>query len=131
MKSALGICTLMVCLLNAALVRAADRKQLSAALAAVEANLKTSAGKLYDQQLGTIVQQHAAAIKECKQSAANSPSNPFDVFLKLKGDGRVDDALVYPETALAICTRNALSEGKYSPPPHADYWVNIHLQLKH
>jgi hypothetical protein len=130
-KSALSLCTVMACLLNAALVRAADRKQLSAALAAVEANLKTPAGKLYDQQLGTIVQQHAASIKQCRQSAANSPSNPFDVFLKLKGDGRVDEALVYPETALATCTRNALSEGKYSPPPYDDYWVNIHLQLKH
>jgi hypothetical protein len=129
-KSALSICAVMVFLLNAAHVRAADRKQLSAALAAVEANLKTSAGKLYDQQLGTNIPQHAASIKQCRQSAANSPSNPFDVFLKLKGDGRVDEALVYPETALAICTRNALSEGKYGPPPHDNYWVNIHLQLK-
>src|SRR5947207_11543312 len=85
LKFALILCTVIVCLLNAALVRAADRKQLSAALAAVEANLKTPAGKQYDEHFGKqLVQQHSAPMKQCKQSAPSGILDPFDLFLKLR-----------------------------------------------
>jgi hypothetical protein len=122
---------LLILVLSSSLCNAADKKQLSVALAAVEANLKTSAGKQYDAEIGKqLSQQHAAAIRQCRQSSQNDGLNPFDIFLKLKADGSVDQALAYPEAPLATCTRDALSRAKFSGPQHDDYWVNIHLELK-
>jgi hypothetical protein len=122
---------LLILVLSSSLSNAADKKQLSVALAAVEANLKTSPGKQYDAEIGKqLSQQHAAAIRQCRQSSQNDGLNPFDIFLKLKADGSVDQALAYPEAPLATCTRDALSRAKFSGPQHDDYWVNIHLELK-
>jgi hypothetical protein len=114
---------LLILVLSSSLCNATDKKQLSVALGAVEANLKTSAGKQYDAEIGKqLSQQHAAAIRQCRQSSQNDGLNPFDFFLKLKADGRVDQALAYPEAPLATCTRDALSRAKFSAPPHDDYW---------
>jgi len=88
---------LVILVLSSSLCKAADKKQLSAALAAVDANLKTSAGKQYDAEIGKqLTQQHAAAIRQCRQSSQNDGLDPFDILLKLKADGRVDQALAYP-----------------------------------
>jgi hypothetical protein len=73
---------LLILVLSSSLCNAADKKQLSVALAAVEANLKTSAGKQYDAEIGKqLSQQHAAAIRQCRQSSQNDGLNPFDFFL--------------------------------------------------
>jgi hypothetical protein len=114
-------------------VFAADKKQLADALAAVEANLKTSAGKQYDDGLSKPFAKYLPDIKHCKESAISSGAGvePFDMFLKLNAEGKVLEALVYPETSIAICSRTALLAGKFDPPPHGDYWVNIHMELKH
>lgn len=110
----------------------ADKKKLEAALAAVEANLKTSAGKQYDELLGKeLVARYFASIKQCRQSLpAASRVDPFDMFLKLRSDGQVVDALIYPESQLAFCSRDVLSTARFSNPPHDEYWINVHVQLK-
>jgi hypothetical protein len=112
---------------------AADKKQVEAAVAAVDANLKTSAGKQYDDRLGKeFPDKYWSSVRQCKQSLpAGTSLEPFDMFLKLNAGGQVQVVLVYPETQFANCTRAALLTGKFSDPPHDDYWVNIHLELKH
>ena len=112
---------------------AADKKQLAAAVAAVDANLKTSAGKQYDDRLGKeFPDKYWSSVRQCKQSLpAGTNLDPFDMFLKLNAEGKVQLVLVYPETQFANCTRAALLTGKFSNPPHDDYWINIHLELKH
>jgi hypothetical protein len=117
----------------ASLSLAGDKKQLTAAVAAVDANLKTSAGKQYDESLGKeFPGKYLPSLKQCKQSlSAGSSIDPFDMFLKLNADGRVQEVLVYPVTQFAVCTRTALLAGEFSKPPHGDYWINIHMQFKH
>jgi hypothetical protein len=126
--------TIFLLLLSAsALSFAADKKQLAAAIAAVDANLKTPAGKQYDEKLGSeFMEKHAATIRRCKQGVRRdaTPPAPFDLLMKLGADGKVDDVLVFPETAVGQCARTALLTGKFSPPPHSDYWVNVHMQFK-
>ena len=111
---------------------AADKKQLSDAVAAVDANLKTPAGKQYDETIGKeFSANHLSNVKQCKQSApAGASTDPFDMLLKLDAKGNVQEVLIYPETPLAVCMRAALLDGKFSIPPHSDYWVNIHMQFK-
>ena len=116
----------------ASLCLAADKKQLSDAFAAVDANLKTTVGKQYDEEIGKeFLSKYLASIKQCKQSASGTSMDSFDILQKLNRGGKVEEILVYPETPIATCTRDTLVTGAFSPPPHDHYWVNIHMQLKH
>jgi hypothetical protein len=112
---------------------AADKKQLEAALAAVEANLKTPAGKQYDEQLGKeFMDRYLPGLKPCKQGLpAGTKIDSFEMFMKIKSSGQVAEVLVYPESQFAGCARTSLLGGKFSTPPHDDYWVNVHMQMKH
>ncbi len=123
---------LLVLAVFASVCLATDKKQLSDAAAAVDANLKTFAGKQYDDAMGKeFSAKYLSSLKQCKQSMPSGASlDPFDMFLKLDAEGKVLQVLVYPETALAVCARTALQDGKLSPPPHGDYWINIRMQTK-
>jgi hypothetical protein len=115
---------LFVALSNSLL--AVDKQALTAANAAVEANLKTPEGKKYEQQLGTeLPTKYVPALRQCKQSVGNSSG--FDMFLKLNADGKVQQALIYPENAFTTCARNGASNLQLSAPPHGDYWINVHM----
>lgn len=108
---------------------AADRKQLSDALAAVNTNLKTDAGKQYDSSLSKVfAEKYAASVRPCRQSEPGKPKD-FDMFLRLHADGKVDQTLIYPETPFAKCAAGVLQSAKFDAPPHGDYWVNIHMQF--
>ena len=55
--------------LLASLCSAADKKQFSDAIAAVDANLKTPAGKQYDERIGKeFSDKYISSVKQCKQS---------------------------------------------------------------
>jgi len=117
----------------ASLCPAADKKQFSDAIAAVDANLKTPAGKQYDERIGKeFSDKYMSTLKQCKQSLpAGTTIDSFDMFLKLNAEGKVLEGLVHPETQFSVCVRTALLAGKFSNPPHGDYWINIHMDLKH
>jgi len=106
---------------------AADRKQLETAVAAVDANLKTPAGKQYDADFGKDFQKYMPNLRACKQSGTLVD---FDMFLQLQTDGKVEKGLIHPETPYTNCVRDSLLSGRFSPPPHGDYWVNVHTQFK-
>ena len=112
---------------------AAGKKQIAAALAAVDANLKTPAGKQYDDLIGKeFPEKYLPSLRQCKQALpAGTTIDTFDMFLGLDAGGKVQEALVYPETQFTGCARTALLAGKFSNPPHEDYWINIHVQSKY
>lgn len=132
LKCRSGVVVLVATLLSLACIcSAADKKQLENALAAVNANLGTPAGKQYDDAMGKeFPEKYWSKVRDCKQSMpVGTAIDPFDMFLKLAGDGKVQEALVHPETRFAECTRAALLTGQFSNPPHDGYWINIHLQI--
>ena len=117
----------------ASLCPAADKKQFSDAIAAVDANLKTPAGKQYDECIGKeFSDKYMSTLKQCKQSLpAGTTIDSFDMFLKLNAEGKVLEGLVHPEMQFSVCVRTALLAGKFSNPPHGDYWINIRMDLEH
>ena len=120
-------------LLGCGLGAVAEEKptSLSDARAAVEANLKTPAGKAYDGQLGNdFLEKHLAEVRQCKTSAGNDLRS-FWFLLKLEKDGTVKEILLYPETRLGACARQSLLKDRFPPPPRADYWASIYLQISH
>src|ERR1700684_3215071 len=89
---------------------AADKKQMSDAIAAVDANLKTPAGKAYDEHLSKeFPERYISSLKQCKQGLPSGASiDSFDMFLKLDAAGKVQDGFVHPETQFAVCVRTVL-----------------------
>lgn len=121
----------LVCM--SSMAASADKKELKAALAAVEANLKTPAGKQYEDQIGKVFfEKYLPNVKPCKQFVSGgSAIDPFDVLLRLKANGEVAEGLVYPETKYSSCTRDAFLAVRFSNPPHDEYWINVHMEFKH
>ena len=123
---------LCACLLLASLGFGLDKKRLTDALASIDANLKTAAGKQYDEKIGQeFPLKYLSSVRQCKQANPSTSLDAFDILLRLNAEGKVQEALAYPETALAVCAAAALQSGQFSAPPHGDYWINIHLQPKH
>jgi hypothetical protein len=119
MKFSKGILAVLAALVLLGAGAAVDKERLADALAAVDANLKTPAGKKYDEQFGgELFNKYQAGIKQCKGSA--SKVDPFDILLKLSGGGKVEEVLVYPETQFAMCSRDLLLTASF----------NIHMQFK-
>jgi hypothetical protein len=104
---------------------------LAEARADVEANLRTSEGKTYDEQVGKEFQQtYLATLRECKKSSGGDV-NSFWILMKLERTGAVKEVLLSPATRLGSCARGALLKGTFSPPPKPGHWVSIYLQLSH
>lgn len=117
-------------LLFALPIFASDRKQLTDAAAAVDANLKTPEGKKYEEHMGKDVEKYFPVLRPCMQTEGGKPAD-FDMLLRLNGDGKIAEVLIHPDTPMAKCSRDVLLKGQFSTPPRADYWVNIHMTFKH
>ncbi len=123
----------MLFLVVASMQVLADDKptSLSDARAAFEANLRTPEGKAYDQQLGKgFPQKYLNTMKQCKQSAGNDLAD-FWMLIKLDKNGAVKEVLLSPATKMAVCARETLLKGSFSPPPRPAYWVSIFMKLAH
>ncbi|SRR5579871_4490891 len=102
---------------------------LSAARAAIDANLATAEGKAFDERVGKeFVDKHMAPLRQCKTTAGNDLRS-FWILLKLDQNGAVQELLLYPETKLGTCARDAYLKDKFLPPPKPAYWVGIYLKL--
>ncbi len=132
MKPTMVLPALLFLVWGCMLVLADDKPtSLSDARAAVEANLRTPEGKAYDQQLGKeFPQKYLDTMKQCKQSAGNDLAD-FWMLIKLDKSGAVKEVLLSPATKMAVCAREALLKGSFSPPPCPAYWVSIYMKLAH
>ncbi len=132
MKPTVALPSLLFLFWGSMLLLADDKPtSLSDARAAVEANLRTPEGKAYDQQLGKeFPQKYLDTMKQCKQSAGNDLAD-FWMLIKLDKNGAVKEVLLSPATKIAVCAREALLKGSFSPPPRPAYWVSIYMKLAH
>jgi hypothetical protein len=124
--------TVCFCVLAGSLSFSQDRPtSLTDARAAVEANLHTSEGKAYDEQIGKEFQQkYLATLRECKKSSGGDLAS-FWILMKLDKVGAVKEVLLSPATKLGSSVRHALLTGTFSAPPKPGHWVSIYLQLGH
>ncbi len=106
----------------------ADR--LKTARAAVEASMKTPAGKAYQDKLGeTFQKQYSPAMGACIK-AAGGYAGSFEVFLLLSKTGKVKEGLANPEDKVPVCLRDALVKGTFPAPPQDAYWGLIPMTVR-
>lgn len=113
------------------LIAAESPTSLSEAQRSIEANLKTSEGKGFDERMGNeFVQKHMDSLRGCKSAAAGD-FRSFWILLKLNSDGSAKEVLFYPDTKINACAHDGLLKEKYLAPPHPDYWVGIYFKISH
>jgi len=113
------------------LVAANKPTSLSDARDAVDANMRTSEGKKFDEQFGAdFIQKHLGPFHDCKASAGGDMRD-FWILLKLDKEGVASEVLLYPTTKLGSCASGRLLNDKFLPPPKPDYWVSVFLKFSH
>jgi hypothetical protein len=123
---------LLLFLVGTSVVVADDKPtSVSDAREAIDANMRTTEGRAYDQQMGKeFAQKYLDTMKRCKKSAGNELES-FWMLLKLDKDGVVKEILLYPTTKMGSCARETLLTGKFSAPPRPAYWVGVYMKMSH
>jgi hypothetical protein len=104
---------------------------VAAAESAAEAAAATPEGKKYEDQVGTAFgRDQGKSIQACAREVKRPDLSDFHVFVRVNAAGRVEQALVKPNTNLAACLQGKLRAWKVAAPPHADQWVSVHVKLQ-
>jgi hypothetical protein len=96
-----------------------------------ESNAKTPAGKRYEGVLvGKIEDWLRPALERCTRDAAKEELVSFDGLVRVSAEGRAEETLFRPETAVARCVAPDFREATYPKPPQPGWWVKIEVRLK-
>jgi hypothetical protein len=70
-------------------------------------------------------------LKSCAASATPEDKKTFTLYTLFEANGRVKKVVLDPSNSLTQCMQKILEKDAFSPPPKADYWVQITIQLQH
>ena len=129
-RSITATCILAIGLLEMGTLVSADKPtSLSDARNAVEANMRTSEGKAFDEKFGTdFGANHIGSLRQCKKPSGDDVRS-FWILMKLDKDGAAKELLLYPETKWGACAREPLLKDKFAAPPRPEYWVSVYMKL--
>lgn len=125
-----SLCVGLVCLLLTCPAFAADAS-FDSALASAKENLKKPGGEDYDNAIGKgFGEKHAGTMVRCTESATEADFDSFDLVMRIAEDGKVEKALVGPETKVAACLLASVGSDVYPKPPEPGYWVHVNIVIK-
>jgi hypothetical protein len=101
------------------------------ARAEAEANAKTPAGRSYEGVvIGRVDEWLRPAVKRCLKDAPNEERISFDALVEVDVDGKAEEVVFGPETAVARCVAPDFRDAAYPRPPRPDWWVKVEVVLK-
>ena len=90
-------------------------------------NLQTPEGEKYSGQFAwEFALKSSRGVQECLGTGKKDPG-PFDVVVQLDGDGRAQQAMLFPDTGVSSCLNRRMSNVSFSAPPQPGYWVKVTL----
>jgi hypothetical protein len=105
-------------------------KRFVKAAAEGKANLATPAGQEFDRVLVVrFGEANGPIMKACFDKTEAPDARAFDLVLRLSDRGRVLDGLVWPETNIAVCFRDALRTRTFPSPPAGEYWIFVAMHF--
>jgi hypothetical protein len=108
-----------------------EQSAFDQALAEAERNAKRPAGHAFEAAVGKeFGATYGPKLSGCAKQVKKRDLRDFDVLMKLSQNGRVQEAMVRPETNLALCLRDQLKEASLPVPETEGYWVRVGLKLK-
>jgi L-ascorbate metabolism protein UlaG (beta-lactamase superfamily) len=108
-----------------------ERDEFEKRLQDASANIESPDGRAYFD--GAFSKQFYAGfgprLSECMQRAADTTTPSFDLVLDLGADGRVQEAMVRPETKTTTCFTALTRTDVFPPPPRAGFRVPISMRF--
>jgi hypothetical protein len=105
-------------------------ENLQTASIKAEANLLTAEGRQYDAEISReFPEKLSDALKRCVDQNRNDIQS-FNLLLLMSGDGAPQTILHQPVTAVSACLLPRLKSTSFSPPPQAQYWVKVSMNLQ-
>ena len=109
----------------------AEPSAFDAALAESQSNAARPGGEAFEEAVGKeFGVTHGPKVSVCAKQVKKPDLSDFDLLVKLSLEGRVEAALVRPETNLAVCLRDQMKGASLPAPVSAGYWVHIGLDLQ-
>jgi len=96
-----------------------------------ENNAKSPAGKRYEGTLiGKIDEWLRPAVEKCAREAPAEERISFDALVRVGEDGRPEEVVFGPETAVAKCVAPTFQDRTYPRPPEPSWWVKVQVRMK-
>ncbi|MFY9550283.1 MAG: hypothetical protein WAU32_03965 [Thermoanaerobaculia bacterium] len=104
---------------------------LAVARQEAESNVKTPAGRTYEGVvIGRVDDWLRPAVARCIKDLPAEELISFDVFVRVGGGGKAEEALFSPDTAVARCVAPEFRSAKYPSPPMPSWWVKVEVRIK-
>jgi hypothetical protein len=96
-----------------------------------EQNVKSPAGRRYEGVvIGGVDEWLRPAIKRCLKDVPSEDRISFDALVEVGADGKPEELVFGPETAVAKCVAPLFRDATYPRPPKPDWWVRVEIQPK-
>lgn len=93
-------------------------------------NLWTTMGRAYDAALARhSTAHHGPWMTACIDGDRSGDRRTFVVLFEVAANGRVQQALVWPETRIGVCFRDTLTGLALPEPPRGGYWMRMEMKL--
>jgi hypothetical protein len=112
-------------------LQAQEKTPFDLALVEAERNARQPSGHAFAAAVGKAFgATYGPRVSACAKRVKKPDLSDFDLLVRLSMNGRIEEALVRPETNLAVCLRDELNQGSLPVPQTANYWVRIGIKLK-
>jgi hypothetical protein len=96
-----------------------------------ESNAKTPAGKRYESALVSKIEDWLRpAVARCARTVPKEEIISFDALVRVGAEGKAEEVLFGPDTAVARCVAPDFREATYPRPPQPSWWVRIEVKLR-
>lgn len=102
------------------------KKTQEEGLKAAEANLKTPAGRQFDEDMGKAFQSgYSDILTSCMKITRAQSLTPFDLVLEIGKTGTIEKMYSNPTTPVSFCLARTMMSGRFPVPPEPSYWVKV------
>jgi hypothetical protein len=96
-----------------------------------ENNAKSPAGKRYEGTvIGKVDPWLRPAVEKCAKDAPAEERISFEALVRVGAEGKAEEVLFGPETAVARCVAPTFRDQTYPRPPEPSWWVKLQVRMK-